>query len=218
MKKYWNGLLALGFIASLQACNSADRNGRDEAANHVIDSFSDTTQKAKAVSADVDLNGDGKVFALSAATGGMMEVEAAGVAIKKSRNQLVKDFASRMLKDHKLANQELTGIAEAKGLHLPQALPAEMAAHLAELNGLEDRAFDVQYMRMMIGDHQRTLQLFTEGAHLDDSELKAFAVKTLPVIRQHHENAVEIGKKLNVTNANNGDDVLGISPSKIEKK
>ncbi|SMC89365.1 DUF4142 domain-containing protein [Pedobacter africanus] len=209
MKKYWNGLWALFFVMGLQACNNADRNVRDE---------KDTINRVETRTAGTNLDGDGKVFALSAATGGMMEVEAAGVAIKKSRNKLVKDFASLMLKDHGAANQELKTIAEAKGLNLPQTLPAEMAHHITELNGLEDRAFDVQYIRMMIGDHQRTVQLFTEGANLADPELKAFATKTLPVIRQHNEKAVEIGKHLNVTNANNGDDVLGISPSKIEKK
>lgn len=93
-----------------------------------------------------------------------------------------------------------------------------MSGHLAELNGLADRAFDVQYMRMMINDHEKTVQLFTQAAGLADPDLKAFVVKTLPVIREHYARAIEIGKLINISNANNGDDVLGISPAKIEKK
>lgn len=205
-------------LIGLQSCGNADRNGRDQAATGITDSLSDTTQRAKAVTADVDLNGDEKVFTLSAANGGMMEVEAANLALKKSKNKTVKDFAARMLKDHGMANDELKQIAVSKGLDLPTTLPEELAAHLKQMNTLEDRAFDVQYMRMMMDDHKRTVQLFTDGSRLADAQLKNFAAKTLPIIQEHHKMAVEIGKKLNVTNANNGDDVLGLSPAKIENR
>ena len=218
MKNYLRNLLPLCLLIGLQSCGNADRNGRDEAANKIIDSLSDTSQRARTVTADVDMNGDAKVFTLNAATGGMMEQEAAGIALKKSKNKLVQDFAARMLKDHGLANDELKKIAQAKGLQLAQTLPAEMTGHLADLNGLADRAFDVQYMRMMINDHEKTVQLFIQGTGLADPDLKAFAVKSLPTIRGHHTSAVEIGKRINISNANNGDDVLGVSPAKVERK
>lgn len=218
MKNYLKNLLPLCLLFGLQSCGNTDRSGRDEAANRVIDSLSDTTQRAKAITADVDMNGDAKVFTLAAATGGMMELEAAGVALIKSKNKSVKDFAARLLRDHGKANDELKKIADEKGLQLAQTLPNEMAGHLAELNGLADRAFDIQYLRMMINDHKKNLQVFTEGTSLADQKLKAFAVKTLPIIQQHYQSAIEIGKQLNISNANNGDDVLGVSPAKVEKK
>lgn len=218
MKKLLNNLLPVCILIGLQACGNADRNGRDQAATEMTDSLSDTTQRAQAATADVDLNGDGKVFALSAATGGMMEVEAAGLALKRSKSKTVKDFAEMMQDDHKLANDELKKIADAKGLQLAQTLPEEMAGHISEMNSLEDRAFDVQYMRMMINDHAKTMQLFTDGSRLADPELRAFALKTLPVIRKHYESALKIGKGLNISNAGNGDDLMGLSPAKVEKK
>lgn len=218
MKNYLKNLLPLCLLFGLQSCGNTDRSGRDEAANRVIDSLSDTTQRAKAITADVDMNGDAKVFTLAAATGGMMELEAAGVALIKSKNKSVKDFAARLLRDHGKANDELKKIADERGLQLAQTLPNEMAGHLAELNGLADRAFDIQYLRMMINDHKKNLQVFTEGTGLADQKLKAFAVKTLPIIQQHYQSAIEIGKQLNISNANNGDDVLGVSPAKVEKK
>ena len=218
MKKYWINVLPVCLLVGLQACTHADRNGRDQAAGGIVDSISDTTQRAKAMTADVDVNGDGKVFALSAATGGLMEVEAATLAIKKSKDKAVKAFAERMLKDHSAANAELNNIAGSKGIQLAKTLPDELEKHLTGLNTLADREFDLQYMRMMIADHQKTVQLFTEGSRLADQQLKAFAVKTLPVIQQHAQSALEIGKQLNISNANNGDDVLGLSPEKGKKK
>ncbi|MFA4870772.1 MAG: DUF4142 domain-containing protein [Pedobacter sp.] len=218
MKNHWICLLVICFTSGLLACNNADRNGRDETAKEMVDSLSDTSDRAQALTADVDLNGDGKVFILSAANGGMMEAEAAGIAIKRSKNKLVKDFAEQMLKDHRAANAELKRIAEGKGIGLGTSLPDELAAHLAKLNSLEERAFDLQYMRMMINNHQKTVELFTSGTRLEDAGLRAFAVKTLPIIQDHYQTAIAIGKKLNITNANNGDDVLGISPAKVEDK
>lgn len=215
MKMYWKNLLPVCLLIGLQSCGNADRNGKDEAATQMTDSLSDTAKSAQVRTADAN-RGDGKVFALSAAAGGMMEVEAANLALKKSKNKTVKDFAARMLKDHGMANKELEKIALGKGLDLPQTLPGDLAAYLKEMNTLAERAFDVQYMRMMIDDHQKTVSLFTDGIRLTDPEFKAFAIKTLPVIREHHKMAVEIGKSLNITNANSGDDVLGVSPTRVE--
>jgi putative membrane protein len=218
MKNYCKILLPVFLLIGLQSCGNADRNHGGQSANKVTDSLSDTTQRTQGRTADVDLDGDAKVFTLGAATGGMMEVEAAGVALKKSKNEAVKEFAARMLKDHGAANEELERIAKDKDVQLPQTLPSEMEGHIAKLNSLAERAFDVQYMIMMIKDHQKAEQLFTKGSGLNDPELKVFAVKTLPIIQRHYQSALKIGKDLNIRNANSGDDVLGISPSKVEKK
>ncbi|MBB5437955.1 putative membrane protein [Pedobacter sp. AK017] len=218
MKNYWKSLLPVCIFIGLQSCGNAERKDRDETATSIIDSLSDTTQRAHAATADVELNGDGKVFVLSAATGVMMELEVAVVANKKSKNKAVKDFAARMLKDYGLADQELNQISSDKGILLPKTLPKELAGSVAGLKGLANRAFDLQYIRMMIGDHQKTVQFYTDGAKLTDSQLRAFAVKMLPIMKKHYQSAVEIGKSLNMNNVNNGDDVLGISPAKVEKK
>lgn len=218
MKNYCKSVLSVCLLIGLQSCGNADRNGRDQAATTRSNSMSDTTQAAHVLSADVDLNGDGKTFTLSVATGGRMEVELANLAINKSKEKSVKEFAQIMLKDYNLINQELTAITNQKGLKLPDALPEKVAEDLTMLNTLADRAFDVQYMRMMINDHEKTVQLFTDGSHNKDDQLRNFALKTLPVIKKHQQMAIEIGKRLNIDNRNNGDDVLGNSPSKIEKK
>ncbi|WGQ10667.1 DUF4142 domain-containing protein [Pedobacter gandavensis] len=218
MRNKWKSVLPVFLLIGLQACTSSDRNGRDHETTKMTDALLDSTQKAQALTADVGLNGDEKVFTISAATGGRMEVELANLAIKKTKEKSVKEFAQMMLKDHNMINQELSAIANQKGLKLPEALPEKVAADLVMLNTLADRAFDVQYMRMMINDHEQTIQLFTDGSHIADNQLRGFALKTLPTIQKHHQLAVEVGKRLNIDNRNNGDDVLGNSPAKVEKK
>jgi putative membrane protein len=215
MKTYWKTLLPVCLMIALQSCGNTEGNSTDT--SQAGDSISDTAKSERRLSGDTNLDDKSEMFVLNAANGGLMEVEAAGLARKKSKDKSVKDFAEHMLKDHGMANQELEKIARDKGVKLAKTLPEKDAGHLTEMNTLADRAFDVQYMRMMINDHEKSVQLFTHGSHLADPELKAFTVKTLPVIEQHFQTAVEIGKRINISNANNGDDLLGQSPAKIEK-
>lgn len=213
MKTYQNYALLGLTVLTLYSCGNAERGDRDDAATVIADSLNDTTLRAQAATADVDMNGDEKLFVLNAASGGLMEVEAATVAMSKTKNAQIKVFAERMLKDHTKANKDLEMIAEEKGLNIPIGLSGDKAEHLTMLKNLADREFDVQYMKMMIDDHQKTVDLFTQGALLPTGALKTFAANTLPVLKEHHKLALKIGKALNITNANNGDDLQGVSPA-----
>ena len=204
--------------AALQACQNGNRENRDEAATTPADSTTDTTLRAKAYTADVDLEGDEKSFIVNAATGGMMEVEAGKLAEQKSTNTAIKSFAAMMVKEHTKANVDLTKIAKDKGLAVPTLLPDDKMQHIAQMKTLTGRSFDVQYMQMMIADHAKTEALFAEASKFNNPNLKAFALNTLPVIQVHHKKAIEIGKKLNITNANNGDDIGNISPDAASQK
>ena len=204
-------LLVIPIIAA--ACGSPERENRDAEATQIIDSISDTTARANAITADVNLNGDEKTFLLAAATGGMMEVEAANLAIQLSKNEVVKSFAQMMLADHTKANKDLAAIVAAKGMKLPTTLSEENQTHLAALKKLSGKQFEEQYMTMMINDHAKTVKLFSEGSVLQDSSLKSFAGKTLPVIAGHYKEAVKIGKTLNLSHAGTGDNLHGESPN-----
>lgn len=212
MRSYFKPILLFIPVVAF-SCASPDREDRDDEATQIIDSISDTTARANAVTADVNLNGDEKTFLLAAATGGLMEVEAATVAIQLSKNEAVKAFAKMMLTDHTRANKELQAIVSAKGMNLPTTLSEEKQMHLADLKKLNGNKFEEQYMTMMIADHAKTVKLFSEGSLLQDSSLKSFASRTLPVIAGHYKEAVKIGKTLNLAHAGTGDDIPGESPS-----
>lgn len=198
---------------ALQSCNNNNRDGRDSAATSAVDSLSDTTQRAQNYTADVDINGDEKSFILPAAAGGMMEVAAGNLIVQKSLNPLVKAFAARMVKDHTKANTELEKVVKAKGLTVPATLPEEQMKHIDAMKTLTGRSLDVHYITMMIDDHAKTEDLFGKATSFKDNDLKAFALTTLPIIKEHYKLAVELGKKLNISNVNNGDDLGNVNPS-----
>jgi putative membrane protein len=58
-------------------------------------------------------------FAWEAAVGGLKEIRLSQVALDRTQNPKVKDLANRMIQDHSKANQDLTALAETKGIALP---------------------------------------------------------------------------------------------------
>lgn len=214
--KFLIALLITG--TAFQACQNANRNNRDAAATMPADSVSDTTARAQAYTADVDFKGDEKSFILSAATTGMMEVEAGKIALQKANNKAVKSFAALVVKEHTKTNAELEKIAKAKGIAFPAAVSSEQSFQLKQMSELTGRSFDTHYIQMMINDHAETESMYGQLASTADKELKNFVLNTFPVIQTHHKMAVKIGKDINITNANNGDDNSNINPDSLSQK
>jgi putative membrane protein len=125
-------------------------------------------------------------FVKEAAEGGLMEVELGKLAVEKANHEQVKAFGRQIQDDHGKANEELKTIAAANGVRFPQSLRGKhkrTADHLAKLSGTE---FDRQYMRFMIEDHKKDLEAFQREANNgQDTEVKQFASRQLPVLKQH---------------------------------
>ena len=211
MKNSFSFSIAAVAMCTFLACNGTDRKQGDQSRS-TIDSIQDSSTHTK-MPGDTTANGQQQTFVNAAAIGGMMEVEAANVAITLSQNPAVKEFAMQMLKDHGKANQELSTLAPQLGLQVPRSLPDMEKMHISDLKTLGDKKFDEQYITMMLADHAKTMKLFGEGTTFADSSLQNFAKRTLPIIKSHYVKAVKIGKSLNLSHAGNGDDPQGMSPA-----
>lgn len=128
-------------------------------------------------------------FVMQAAEGGLAEVQLSQLAQTRSQSAVVQQFARRMVSDHGKANTELKEIASRKNLTLPTALNAEHEATLQKLQSLKGAGFDAAYMAAIDKDHRKSVALFeaASGSNFQDPDLQAFAAKTLPVIREHHQ-------------------------------
>lgn len=145
---------------------------------------------AALVATHVRADSPDKAFIEKAAKGGMAEVEIGKVAQDKAGNAQVKAFAGRMVTDHSKANEELKSIAEKKSVALPSGPDAEQKKHGEKLKSLSGAAFDREYMTHMVGDHKATVADFEkEAASGKDPDVKAFAAKTLPTLRDHLKEA-----------------------------
>jgi putative membrane protein len=125
------------------------------------------------------------------------EIQAANLALQKAPNPRVKTFAQRMIDDHTKTTQQLTSIAQAKGITMPPATPPEMATEqLAKLQTLSGRRFDRDYIHGQVLDHEAAIKAFqTEIAQGQDPELKTFAQTTLPILQQHLHMAQSLARR-----------------------
>jgi len=132
------------------------------------------------------------VFVTTAAQDGMTEVELGKVALQKSQNAQVREFAQRMVTDHSKANQELAALAKSKGIEAPKKLDAEHNAMVKALDSQESASFDAEYSRHMNLDHTKAISLFEAASKSSDADLAGFAKKTLPTLKEHKEMAARL--------------------------
>jgi putative membrane protein len=125
-------------------------------------------------------------FVTEAARGGMAEVELGQLASEKASNDEVKQFAQRMVQDHTKANNELKSLAQSKNINLPTDLDAKSKATKDRLSKLSGPAFDRAYMQDMVTDHRKDVSDFRkESQSGKDTEVKAWAARTLPTLEEH---------------------------------
>lgn len=135
-------------------------------------------------------------FIISAASGGMMEVEAAKLAQQNAASKPVKDLANTLMTDHTKANNELKNIAVEKNIAIPLAMSGEHQTHLEMLRAKTGADFDVAYLNIMDEDHMKKIELFQQASTtLSDVDLKNFAIKTLSTLQEHSEKVKGILKK-----------------------
>jgi len=127
-----------------------------------------------------------RLFAALAAQGGIAEVELGKLAQQKSRNDAVTTFAKRMVDDHGKSNAQLTEVAKRAGLLLPTEPAPDQLEVKQSLSSRNGAAFDVEYTRAQVTDHQKTEQLLLWViASGENADLQRFASDTLPDVVHH---------------------------------
>jgi len=134
-------------------------------------------------------------FVKKAADGGLAEVAMAKLAQEKAESADVKAFAQKLEKDHTQANTELKQVASQKNITLPDAPSSMHQAKHDKLAKLSGAAFDKAYIAAMLEDHQKDVREFSrEASSGSDSDVKAFAAKTLPTLKEHLQQVQELSK------------------------
>ena len=183
MKKLSYVFMIATAALALQSCNHAAKDAKDSADS--LNKTKDTTTNVAATGGIAVASGDAK-FATTAANGGLAEVALGKLALTKTTNQSIKDFATMMVTDHGKINDQLAAIAKAKNITLPAEPDSAHLKKAAELGKLGETDFDKQYVSAMIEGHKKTLDLMNDEAkNGKDSTLKAFAAQTAPTVQMH---------------------------------
>jgi len=120
------------------------------------------------------------------ARGNMVEISLSQVAVTRSQNEAVRQFAQMMVTDHTAAGNELQTLATSKNITLPTAMDQKHQSAMTKLGGESGSEFDRDYMKQMVNDHEKMLSLLQkEASSGTDADLKAFAAKTVPTVQSH---------------------------------
>jgi putative membrane protein len=149
-----------------------------------------------------------KEFIEDAAKGGMFEVQSGKLAEQKAKDEAVKSFAQRIVQDHTKANDELQQIAQAKGVKMPDKEKWMQRHEMSKLQKLTGADFDREYAQHSVKDHEKDIKDFEKAASkVKDPDLKAWAEKQLPVLREHlamAQKLPEANGKQSAANSANG--------------
>ncbi|OZI42472.1 DUF305 domain-containing protein [Bordetella genomosp. 5] len=143
------------------------------------------------------LAGADKDFLENAAQSGHFELEGSKLALTKSSNADVKAFAQKMVDDHGKVGAELAALASKKGYEAPTGPSLMQQAKLKTLD-MSDDGFDKRYAEMIaVTAHEDAVTLFRKASEeAKDPEVKAFAAKVLPTLKEHLTQAQALQSKV----------------------
>lgn len=136
-------------------------------------------------------------FLENAIQGSYAEIEGSELALEKSEDAGVRDFAQMMIKDHRKMVDEASKLASDKGMSPPDGPSVMQTTEITALKALTGGAFDAMYVnRIGVAAHESTIEMFEEASGTaQDPDVQAMISKTLPKLREHLEMARTLDQK-----------------------
>ncbi len=136
-----------------------------------------------------------KDFIVQATNSNEFEVRSSQLALQKSNNPRIKEFAQHMITDHTKAMNDLKDALSRTDMSkaMPNELDAEHQAKINKLSNLSGAAFEEKYIKMQAEAHRKAVKLFDSYAHTgNESELREFAENTLPTLKAHKKHVMQL--------------------------
>lgn len=150
-------------------------------------------------SANSTMHSTDKMFVHKALQGGMAEVQLGQLALQKSSNDDVKQFAQKMIDDHTKLGDDMKPVAEQMGVKIPDSLSSKDKGTMTKLQALNGDAFDKAYIKDMVKDHETDQRAFKqEMTSTTDPQLKQVVTHGEEVITEHLQMIKQIAQKNNV--------------------
>ena len=135
-----------------------------------------------------DVTSADKKFLADSAQGNIAEINYAKLALQKSHDRHVREFATKMIKDHEKLQSEMKPLALKYGVKEPTGPTIGDHAKYMELKMKSGTDFDRAYVEAMVKDHHDDLQAFmNEENTTTNPTIKAAVRKGLSVIKEHTE-------------------------------
>ena len=136
-----------------------------------------------------------KEFIKDAIQGDNSEIMLGQLAQDKGASQQVKDFGLMLVTDHTKAKAEASALAKTLNVTPPDQPMSEAKMEQEKLSKLTGNAFDHEFARYMVTDHEKDIKAFEVEAKAKAGETSTLAEKTLPDLKKHLEMAQSISKQ-----------------------
>jgi putative membrane protein len=138
------------------------------------------------------LSAEDRKFVEKANQGGIFEVKTSRLALEKSVSGPTREFAQMMIDDHGKANRDLEAIVKKKGGRVTDVLDAEHQEKLDQLRTKDGRDFEAAYRDAQTKSHDEAIRLFERASkEADDADIRYFANRLLPTLREHRKHLDE---------------------------
>lgn len=136
-----------------------------------------------------------KSFVKKALQGNMAQIEMGKLALQKSDDAQVKQFAQRMVDDHGKMQDQLKPVAEQMGVAVPAGPSKSQVKSIDKMKTLTGEAFDHAYINDMVKDHKHDDSAYKQAAEsAQNPDLKQVAAEAHPIIQSHLEQAEQIAQ------------------------
>jgi len=136
-----------------------------------------------------------KQFLTDAIQGDMAEVQLGQLAEAKGNTEGVRNFGVMLASDHAKAQAQALSVASAMGVQPPQAPKPEAKQEYDELSQLSGAAFDAEFVKYMVADHEKDIAKFKAEAKSGSGAAAQMASAQLPTLEHHLATAQTLEKQ-----------------------
>ena len=141
-----------------------------------------------------------KAFVKKALEGNIGEIEMGKLALQKSSDDQVKQFAQRMVDDHGKMQEQLKPAAEQMGVKVPDGPSKGQMKSMEKMKALSGDAFDQAYIKDMVKDHKSDDSDFKlEAQSTQNPQLKQLVTESDQTIQSHLQQIEQIAKSKGTT-------------------
>jgi putative membrane protein len=136
-----------------------------------------------------------KAFVKKALEGSMAEVQMGQLALQKSSDDQVKQFAQRMVDDHGKMVDQMKPVAEQMGVKVPDAPSKGHMKNMEKMKALSGEDFDKAYIKDMVKDHKKDSSEFKQEAQsTQNPQLKELVTQGSQTIDSHLQQIQQIAQ------------------------
>lgn len=130
-----------------------------------------------------------QTFVIRAAIANMMETDLAELALSRSHDTAIQSYATRMLDEHRRAQEKLRLVAADTKIALPAMVDQKHQELKDSLKRAAPDEFDAEYVKAMVSGHDQAVALFDAAASSKTlpKPLQRYAIETLPIVRNHRD-------------------------------